>query len=65
MFHLEKRLQQPDKLIERQIGLTDDCPECSSVQFFMIRYDELRERIISAKDNVASVLTLEIETRLT
>lgn len=54
--------QQVDELVNAESGLTYDGPQRAPVEFFVEGNGDLRERIISTQDDVASFLPLEIET---
>jgi len=56
--------KQGDKFIHAEIGLPDDGTEGASIQFVMFRDNNLCEGFVSAEDEVASLLTLEVETGL-
>ena len=49
-------LQQCGKLFYRKIGLSDNCSEGSTIQFFVIRHNDLAKRISPAKNDVATFL---------
>lgn len=58
----ERGLQQPHEFLRAEAAVPDDCPESASIQFLMIRNHDLGEGIAPTQDDVASFLSLEVET---
>jgi len=48
---------QPHEFLDGHPRLSNDRPERPAIQFLMVRYDELRERIIAPHNDVASLLS--------
>jgi hypothetical protein len=57
-------LEEADKFFGGQIGLSNDRAESPSIEFFVIRNDNLRKGIIASKDHVATLLTPKHKTSL-
>jgi hypothetical protein len=56
-------LQKCGEFIYREIGLTDDCSKRASVQFFVIRHNDLAKRIRPPKDDMTPLLPSNHEAR--
>ena len=55
-------LQQTDKCIYTEIRLTDNGTQCTSIQFPVIRHNNLSKGIIATQDNVTSMLSPDRKT---
>lgn len=44
--------EQFHKLICTETGLPDDSPQCATIEFLMVRYDNLGKGFIAAQDQV-------------
>lgn len=54
-------LQQCVELFHAEIGLPQDCPQRSAVEFFVIGHDELGKRIVATQDDMRAVLAFLIK----
>jgi hypothetical protein len=57
----EFKSQQVDELVNAEAGLTYHGSQRASVEFFVKGNGNLRKRIVTTQDDVASLLPLEIE----
>ena len=56
--------EQRVELFDGEIGLADDRTQGATVELFMVGDNELREGIIAAQDDVATMLSLALEADL-
>jgi len=55
-------LQQRDEFFGCHSCLAKDGAECPTIKRFMVRSDNLCKRFVTPKDDVTSVLTLELKS---
>jgi len=57
-------LQELNKLIDAQTGVSDNRSQGAAVELLMIGDDDLRKRVSAANDHVAAFSSFEIEANL-
>ena len=62
IFRLGLLLKQSTELIRRYSGLAQDRAQRTCVEFRMIRHDDLCERNIASKNDVAAVLPFDLKS---
>jgi hypothetical protein len=61
---MNKKLEEFDQVFWGDFGLTKDGTERAPVDLSMVRYNRLREWVVSPHDNVAAVLSPDCKSKL-
>ncbi len=58
----ERKSQELQELIHAQSRVPDDAPQSTTVKFLVVGHNYLSEGVISAEDDMTSLLPLDIES---